>query len=91
MLHASRELFQDARAPRDGCRGQYIHKALNATDPPSVVSAPQEGVIFYSVGSQDVRQASRIRRQAIKAVGSHPRRTYDTTILMAARRRPKIA
>jgi len=33
--------------------GQYIHKALNATDPPSVVSGAQEGVIFYSVGSQD--------------------------------------
>ncbi len=33
--------------------GQYIHKALNVTDPPSVVSGAQEGVIFYSVGSQD--------------------------------------
>ena len=32
---------------------QYIHKALNVTDPPSVVSGAQEGVIFYSVGSQD--------------------------------------
>ena len=33
--------------------GQYIHKALNVQDPPSVVSGAQEGVIFYSVGSQD--------------------------------------
>ena len=33
--------------------GEYIHKALNVTDPPSVVSGAQEGVIFYSVGSQD--------------------------------------
>jgi iron complex outermembrane receptor protein len=33
--------------------GQYIHKALNATNPPSVVSGLQEGVIAFAVGSQD--------------------------------------
>jgi iron complex outermembrane recepter protein len=33
--------------------GQYIHKALNAQDPPSVVSGYQEGTILFSVGSQD--------------------------------------
>jgi iron complex outermembrane receptor protein len=53
-LHASRELFQMPGGPLAmAVGGQYIHKALNATDPPSVVSGAQEGVIFYSVGSQD--------------------------------------
>jgi iron complex outermembrane receptor protein len=53
-LHASRELFQMPGGPLSmAVGGQYIHKALNATDPPSVVSGAQEGVIFYSVGSQD--------------------------------------
>jgi iron complex outermembrane receptor protein len=36
-----------------GFGGEYIHKALNATDPPSVVSGAQEGTILFSVGSQD--------------------------------------
>jgi iron complex outermembrane recepter protein len=33
--------------------GQYMHKALNAQNPPPVVSGLQEGTIFFSVGSQD--------------------------------------
>jgi iron complex outermembrane recepter protein len=33
--------------------GQYIHKALNAQNPPSVVSGLQEGTTAFAVGSQD--------------------------------------
>lgn len=33
--------------------GQYVHKALNAQNPPSVVSGLQEGTIAFAVGSQD--------------------------------------
>ena len=33
--------------------GQYTHKALNAQDPPSVVSGYQQGAIAFAVGSQD--------------------------------------
>jgi len=33
--------------------GQYIHKALNAQNPPPVVSGVQEGTIAFAVGSQD--------------------------------------
>jgi iron complex outermembrane receptor protein len=33
--------------------GQYLHKALNAQNPPSVVSGLQEGTIAFAVGSQD--------------------------------------
>jgi iron complex outermembrane receptor protein len=33
--------------------GQYMHKALNAQNPPSVVSGLQEGTIAFAVGSQD--------------------------------------
>ena len=52
--HATHELFDMPGGPLTfAAGGQYIHKALNATDPPSVVSGAQEGVIFYSVGSQD--------------------------------------
>ena len=53
-LNGSHELFEMPGGPLTlGVGGQYIHKALNVTDPPSVVSGAQEGVIFYSVGSQD--------------------------------------
>ncbi len=53
-LNASHALFDLPGGPlMFGFGGEYIHKALNATDPPSVVSGAQEGVIFYSVGSQD--------------------------------------
>ncbi len=53
-LHASRSLFDMPGGPLSlGAGVQYIHKALNTTDPPSVVSGAQEGVLFYSVGSQD--------------------------------------
>ncbi len=53
-VNASHELFQMPGGPLTfAVGGQYIHKALNVTDPPSVVSGAQEGVIFYSVGSQD--------------------------------------
>lgn len=52
--NATHELFQMPGGPLTvAFGGQYIHKALNVTDPPSVVSGAQEGVIFYSVGSQD--------------------------------------
>jgi iron complex outermembrane recepter protein len=50
----TRELFQMPGGPLTmAVGGEYIHKALNVTDPPSVASGAQEGVIFYSVGSQD--------------------------------------
>jgi iron complex outermembrane receptor protein len=53
-LHASRSLFDMPGGPLSlGAGVQYIHKALNVTDPPSVVSGAQEGTLFYSVGSQD--------------------------------------
>jgi iron complex outermembrane receptor protein len=53
-VNASHALFDLPGGPlMFGFGGEYIHKALNATDPPSVVSGAQEGVIFYSVGSQD--------------------------------------
>jgi iron complex outermembrane receptor protein len=53
-VEASHSLFDMPGGPLMlGIGGEYIHKALNATDPPSVVSGAQEGVIFYSVGSQD--------------------------------------
>src|ERR1700678_2948893 len=53
-LSGSHELFEMPGGPLTlAVGGQYIHKALNVTDPPSVVSGAQEGTIFYSVGSQD--------------------------------------
>lgn len=53
-VSGSRELFQMPGGPLTAAiGGQYIHKALNVTEPPSVASGAQEGVIFYSVGSQD--------------------------------------
>jgi iron complex outermembrane receptor protein len=53
-VEASHSLFDMPGGPLMlGFGGEYVHKALNATDPPSVVSGAQEGVIFYSVGSQD--------------------------------------
>jgi iron complex outermembrane recepter protein len=33
--------------------GQYVHKALNAQNPPSVSSGLQEGTVAFAVGSQD--------------------------------------
>jgi iron complex outermembrane recepter protein len=53
-VNGTHELFNMPGGPLTlAMGGQYIHKALNATDPPSVVSGAQEGTIFYSVGSQD--------------------------------------
>jgi iron complex outermembrane receptor protein len=53
-IQASHSLFDMPGGPlMVGFGGEYIHKALNAQDPPSVVSGAQEGTIFYSVGSQD--------------------------------------
>lgn len=50
----SHELFDMPGGPLTfAVGGEYIHKALNVTEPPSVASGAQEGVIFYSVGSQD--------------------------------------
>jgi iron complex outermembrane receptor protein len=53
-VHGSHELFDMWGGPLTAVLGgQYIHKALNATNPPSVSSGYQEGVIAYAVGSQD--------------------------------------
>jgi iron complex outermembrane recepter protein len=53
-VHGSRPLFDMPGGPLSlAVGGQYIHKAQNATDPPSVVSGAQNGVIAYAVGSQD--------------------------------------
>ena len=53
-VHGSRSLFDMPGGPLAlAVGGQYIHKAQNATDPPSVVSGAQNGVIAYAVGSQD--------------------------------------
>lgn len=53
-VHGSHELFQMPGGPLSvALGGQYIHKALNATNPPSVVSGVQEGTIAFAVGSQD--------------------------------------
>ena len=52
--HASHELFDMPGGPATFLfGGQYIHKALNATNPPSVASGYQEGSIAFAVGSQD--------------------------------------
>ena len=53
-VHGSRSLFDMPGGPLSlALGGQYIHKAQNDTDPPSVVSGAQNGVIAYAVGSQD--------------------------------------
>jgi iron complex outermembrane recepter protein len=53
-VSGAHELFEMPGGPLTfGVGGEYIHKALNVTDPPSVASGAQEGTIFYSVGSQD--------------------------------------
>ena len=71
-VNASHELFQMPGGPLTfAVGGQYIHKALNVTDPPSVVSGAQEGVIFYSVGTAGrPRGLSRARRKAGQAAGT---------------------
>jgi len=53
-LHGSRPLFDMPGGPLSIAAGaQYIHKALNAPNPPSVVSGAQQGSLAYAVGSQD--------------------------------------
>lgn len=53
-LSGQRPLFDMPGGPLTMAVGaQYIHKALNAQDPPPVVSGYQEGTILFSVGSQD--------------------------------------
>jgi iron complex outermembrane receptor protein len=53
-LTGQRDLFDMPGGPLTmALGGQYIHKALNAQDPPSVVSGYQEGTIAFAVGSQD--------------------------------------
>jgi iron complex outermembrane receptor protein len=53
-LTGQRDLFDMPGGPLTmAVGGQYIHKALNVEDPPSVVSGYQEGTIFFSQGSQD--------------------------------------
>jgi iron complex outermembrane receptor protein len=53
-VHGAHDLFDMPGGPETMViGGQYIHKALNAQDPPSVVSGYQEGTLAYAVGSQD--------------------------------------
>ena len=53
-VHGSHTVFDMPGGPLTAVLGgQYIHKALNAQDPPSVASGYQEGAIAYAVGSQD--------------------------------------
>jgi iron complex outermembrane recepter protein len=53
-LHGSHALFQMPGGPLTLALGaQYIHKALNTVNAPSISSGYQEGVITYAVGSQD--------------------------------------
>jgi iron complex outermembrane recepter protein len=53
-VHGSRDLFDMPGGPLTLAVGaQYNHKALNAQNPPSVVSGYQEGFIAFAVGSQD--------------------------------------
>ena len=53
-VHGARSLFDMPGGPLSlVVGGQYIHKAQNAPNPPSVVSGEQNGVIAYAVGSQD--------------------------------------
>jgi iron complex outermembrane receptor protein len=53
-LNGQRDLFDMPGGPLVlALGGQYIHKALNAQNPPSVVSGLQEGSIAFAVGSQD--------------------------------------
>jgi iron complex outermembrane receptor protein len=53
-VHASRDLFQMPGGPFTMAAGaQYIHKALNAQNPPSVASGYQMGSTAFAVGSQD--------------------------------------
>jgi iron complex outermembrane receptor protein len=53
-LHGSREVFQMPGGPLTFAAGaQYIHKAQNDQDPPSVTYGLQEGVTNFTVGSQD--------------------------------------
>ena len=52
--HGTHDLFDMPGGPATMVvGGQYIHKALNAQNPPSVVSGAQEGTIAFAVGSQD--------------------------------------
>ncbi len=75
-VHGSRSLFDMPGGPLAlAVGGQYIHKAQNATNPPSVVSGAQNGVIAYAVGSQDDTAGFvELRGQADQAVGNHSRR-----------------
>lgn len=53
-FHGSRDLFQMPGGALTLAAGvQYIHKAQNDTDPPSVANATQEGITNFTVGSQD--------------------------------------
>jgi iron complex outermembrane receptor protein len=53
-VHAAHTLFDMWGGPLSFVGGaQYIHKALNAQNPPSVVDGVQEGTVAFAVGSQD--------------------------------------
>jgi iron complex outermembrane recepter protein len=53
-VNGTHELFQMPGGPLSVAVGaQYIHKALNGTDPTSVATGAQEGTTAFAVGSQD--------------------------------------
>ena len=53
-VHASRDVLQMPGGPLTVAAGvQYIHKALNAQNPPSVASGYQMGSTAFALGSQD--------------------------------------
>jgi iron complex outermembrane recepter protein len=53
-VNGQRDLFDMPGGPLTMVLGgQYVHKALNAQNPPSVVSGYQEGTTAFAVGSQD--------------------------------------
>jgi iron complex outermembrane receptor protein len=53
-VHGAHTLFDMWGGPLTFVGGaQYIHKALNAQNPPSVVDGVQEGTIAFAEGSQD--------------------------------------
>lgn len=53
-FHGSRDLFQMPGGPLTlGAGAQYIHKAQNDQDPPTIAQAIQEGITNFTVGSQD--------------------------------------
>src|SRR6202022_1152236 len=53
-LNASHDLFEMPGGPMSmAVGGQYVHKALNAQNPPSVASGYQQGSTPFAGGPQD--------------------------------------